>query len=158
MSMGLTSLTAEEVINSLDEKELFEISKNSILKNTIKKIELNNFVEELKVDDKFLSKLIVSKYSKIGINSLEKFETFLKEENLDIKLIKEKFYIELIWNDYIYQKFYNKVIIDREKIEKEILSNPKQENQRELLQLVGVTRLLLDPAPQYSMLMHLGVA
>ena len=119
--------------NNLDENELFEISKNSIQKNIIKKIELNKFVEELKVDDKFLSKLIVSKYSKIGINSLEKFETFLKEENLDIKLIKEKFYIELIWNDYIYQKFYNKVIIDREKIEKEILSNPKQENQRELL-------------------------
>ena len=120
-------------VNSLDEKELFEISKNSIQKNIIKKIELNKFVEELKVDDKFLSKLIVNKYSKIGIDSLEKFESFLKEKNLDIKLIKEKFYIELIWNDYIYQKFYNKVIVDREKIKKEILSNPKQENQRELL-------------------------
>ena len=120
-------------INNLDEKELFEISKNSILKNTIKKIELNNFVEELKVDDKFLSKLIVSKYSKIGIDSLEKFEIILKDKNLDVKLIKEKFSIELIWNDYIYKKFYNKVVVDRKKIEKEILNNPKQENQRELL-------------------------
>ena len=120
-------------INSLDEKELFEISKNSILKNTIKKIELNKFVEELKVDDKFLSKLIVSKYSKIGIDSLEKFEIILKDKNLDVKLIKEKFSIELIWNDYIYKKFYNKVVVDRKKIEKEILNNPKQENQRELL-------------------------
>ena len=120
-------------INSLDEKELFEISKNSIQKNTIKKIELNKFVEKLKVDDKFLSKLIVNKYSKIGIDSLEKFEAYLKEKNLDVKLIKEKLYIELIWNDYIYQKFYNKVIVDREKIKKEILNNPEQENQRELL-------------------------
>ena len=120
-------------INNLDEKELFEISKNSILKNTIKKIELNKFVEELKVDDKFLSKLIVSKYSKIGIDSLEKFEIILKDKNLDVKLIKEKFSIELIWNDYIYKKFYNKVVVDRKKIEKEILNNPKQENQRELL-------------------------
>ena len=120
-------------VNSLDEKELFEISKNSIQKNIIKKIELNKFVEELKVDDKFLSKLIVNKYSKIGVNSLEKFEAFLKEKNLDVKLIKEKFYIELIWNDYIYQKFNNKVIVNREKIKKEILSNPKQENRRELL-------------------------
>ncbi len=120
-------------VNSLDEKELFEISKNSIQKNIIKKIELNKFVEELKVNDQFLSKLIVNKYSKIGIDSLEEFEAFLKEKNLDVKLIKEKFYIELIWNDYIYKKFYNKVIIDKEKIKKEILSNPKQENQRELL-------------------------
>ena len=120
-------------INSLDEKELFEISKNSILKNLIKKIELSNFVEEIKVDDKFLLKLIVSKYSKIGIDSLEKFEIFSKDNNLDIKLIKEKFSVELIWNDYIYKKFFNKVIIDREKIERELLKNPPQDNQRELL-------------------------
>ena len=57
----------------------------------------------------------------------------LEVKNLDVKLIKEKLYIELIWNDYIYQKFYNKVIVDREKIKKEILNNPEQENQRELL-------------------------
>ena len=120
-------------INSLDEKELFEISKNSILKNLIKKIELSNFVEEIKVDDKFLLKLIVSKYSKIGIDSLEKFEIFSKDNNLDIKLIKEKFTVELIWNDYIYKKFFNKVVIDREKIERELLKNPPQDNQRELL-------------------------
>ena len=43
-------------INNLDEKELFEISKNSILRDKIKKIEIMNFVEELKVDDKFLLK------------------------------------------------------------------------------------------------------
>ena len=120
-------------VNSLDESELFEISKNSIQKNIIKKIELSKFVEELKVEDQFLSNLIINKYSKIGIDSLEEFEAFLKEKNLDVKLIKEKFYIELIWNDFIYQKFYNKVIVDREKIKKEILSNPQKENQREIL-------------------------
>ena len=120
-------------INSLDEKELFEISKNSVLKNIIKKIELNNFLEELKVDDKFLSKLIANKYSEMGINSLEKFDAFLKDKNLDVKLIKEKLSIELIWNDYIYKKFSNKVVIDREKIEREILKKPQQESQREIL-------------------------
>ena len=96
--------------NYLDENELFEISKNSIQKNIIKKIELNKFVEELKVDDKFLSKLIVNKYSKIGIDSLEKFEAFSKDKNLDIKLIKEKFYIELISeNEFILTTNLNNV-------------------------------------------------
>ena len=120
-------------INNLKETELIEISKNSILRNIIKKIELRNVVEELKVDDKFLSNLIISKYSKIGIDSLEKFEIYLNDKNLDIKLIKEKFTIELIWNDYIYQKFYKKVVIDREKIKREILQSPQKENQREFL-------------------------
>ena len=120
-------------IDNLEEAELIEISKNSILRNTIKKIELKNFIEELKVDDKFLLKLIKSKYSKNGIDSLEKFEIYLNDKNLDEKLIKEKFAIELIWNDYIYRKFYKKVIIDKEKIKKEILQNPRKEDQREFL-------------------------
>ena len=120
-------------MNNLKETELIEISKNLILRNIIKKIELRNVVEELKVDDKFLSNLIISKYSKIGIDSFEKFEIYLNDKNLDIKLIKEKFTIELIWNDYIYQKFSKKVVIDKEKIKREILQNPQKENQREFL-------------------------
>ena len=120
-------------VNNLEEAELIEISKNSILRNTIKKIELKNFMDELKVDDKFILKLIKNKYSKNGIDSLEKFEIYLEDKNLDIKLIKEKFAIELIWNDYIYKKFYKKVIIDKDKIKKEILQNSQKENQIEFL-------------------------
>ena len=92
-----------------------------------------NFVEELKVEDKFLFNLIKNKYSKMGINSLESFEEYLKNNNLDIKIIKEKFTIELIWNDLIFQKFSNKIILDKEKIKNEILQNPKRGFQRELL-------------------------
>ncbi len=120
-------------ISSLDKTELFEISKNSILRNTIKKIEIMNVVEELKIEDKFLSNLIKSKYSKIGIDSLEQFEIYSKNKSLDLELIKKKFTIELIWNDYIYKKFYDKVIIDREKIKNEILQNPQKEKQKEFL-------------------------
>ena len=120
-------------INDLDKTELFEISKNSILRNTIKKIEIMNIVEELKIDDKFLSKLIKSKYSKIGLDSLEKFEIYSRDKSLDLELIKEKFTIELIWNDYIYKKFYHKIVIDREKIKDEILQNPQKGKQKEFL-------------------------
>ena len=45
-------------MNSLNNNELFEISKNSILRDKIKKIEIMNFVEELIVDDKFILNLI----------------------------------------------------------------------------------------------------
>ena len=120
-------------INNLSEPELFEISKNSILRDKIKKIEIMNFVKELKVDEKFLIKLVKKKYSKININSFEEFENFLKVNNLDIVSIKEKFVIELIWNDLIYQKFNKKVIIDKDKIKNEILQNPQNKNHRELL-------------------------
>ena len=120
-------------LENLEEKELFEISKNSILRDKIKKIEIMNFVKELKVDDKFLVQLIKNKYSKVGINSLDNFENYLKINNLNIKNFKEKLYIEIIWNDLIFQKFKNKVVIDKEKIKSEILQNPQKESQSELL-------------------------
>ena len=120
-------------LENLEEKELFEISKNSILRDKIKKIEIMNFVKELKVDDKFLIQLIKNKYSKVGVNSLENFENYLKNNNLNIKNFKEKLYIEIIWNDLIFQKFKNKVVIDKEKIKSEILQNPQKESQSELL-------------------------
>ena len=120
-------------INDLNEKDLFEISKNSILRDKVKKIEIMNFVKELKVDDKFLLRFIKNKYSKIGINSLEKFEDYLINNNLNKNNITEKFYIEIIWNDLIFQKFKNKVVIDKEKIKNEILDNPRKKHQKELL-------------------------
>ena len=120
-------------INLINEAELFEISKNSILRDKIKKIEIMNFVKELRVEEKFLIKLIKGKYSKIGLNSIEDFENYLKNNDLNIKNIKEKFAIELIWNDLIYRKFSQKISIDKEKIKEQILNNPKKEIERELL-------------------------
>ena len=120
-------------INNLNEEELFEISKNSILRDKIKKIEIMKFIKELKTDDEFLLKFIKNRYSKMNIYSLENFESLLKFNNLNIKNVKEKFYIELIWNDLIYQKFHNKIIIDKERIKNEILKNPNKEKQKELL-------------------------
>ena len=120
-------------INSLSKEELFEISKNSILRDRIKKIEILRFVKEIKVEDKFLLNLIEKKYLKTDINSLEKFDKYLEKNDLNSKMIKEKFAIELIWNDIIFQKFNEKVKIDKEKIKKEILKNSQRETQRELL-------------------------
>ena len=119
-------------INNLSDKELFEISKNSILRDKIKKIEISNYVDEIKVADKFLLQLIKKKYSKIGIDSIDSFESYLKNYDLNIDLIKKKFAIELMWNDLILQKFNSKIIIDKEKIKKEILKNPNK-IQKEIL-------------------------
>ena len=70
--------------NILTNEELFEISKNSIIRDKIKKIEILKFVEELKVDDKFLLKLVKEKYSKKEIDSIENFDIFLRNKNLNI--------------------------------------------------------------------------
>lgn len=120
-------------INSFGDEELFEISKNSLIRDKIKKIELMKYVKELKVNDKFLLNLIKGKFSKLNIDSIKDFEQYLKNKELNIENIREKFTIELMWNDLIYQKFSNKVIIDKDKIKNEISQNSKKKMQKELL-------------------------
>ena len=119
-------------VNNLSENELLEISKNSIIRDKIKKIEIMNYVNELKVEDKFLLKFIKTKYSNKGLNSIDSFENYLNDNSLNIKNIIEKITIELIWNDIIFQKFSSKINIDKEKIKEEILKNPQKKIQKEL--------------------------
>jgi len=120
-------------LKNLNENEIFEISKNSILRERIKKIEILKFVKEIKVDDRFLLKFIKNRYSRIGLDSLDSFENYLKTNNLEVNKMREKIYIELIWNDFIFQKFKSKVSIDREEIKKNILENSQKKIQEKLL-------------------------
>ena len=125
--------TFNSEIKNLKEKEIIEISKNSIVRDKVKKIEIMNYIEEIKVEDKFLLKYIVSKYSNIGLNSIKSFENYLKKNNLNVELAKEKIAIELIWNDIIFQKFSSKININKEMIKKEILTNSQKKLQKEFL-------------------------
>ena len=120
-------------VNSLNDAELFEISKNSIIKDKVKKIEILNFVQDLKVEDKFFLRLIKIKYPNKNMNSIKNFENYLEDNDLNIDIIREKFTIELIWNDIIYQKFGAKIVINKDKIKEEILQSQQNEIQKELL-------------------------
>jgi len=125
--------TFNSEINNLKEKEIIEISKNSIVRDKVKKIEIMNYIEEIKVEDNFLLKYIESKYSNIGLDSIKSFENYLKKNNLNVELAKEKIAIELIWNDIIFQKFSSKININKEMIKKEILTNSQKKLQKEFL-------------------------
>ena len=118
-------------INDLSNEEQLAISKNSIIRDKIKKTEILNFVEEIKVEEKYLINLLKSKYSQINVDSMKSFENYLVKNDLNFDLIKEKFSIELIWNDLVFQKYNSKISIDKEKIKSEVLKKPKK-NLREL--------------------------
>ena len=118
-------------INNLSNEEQLVISKNSIIRDKIKKTEILNFVEEIKVEEKYIINLLKNKYSAINFDTMKTFENYLDENGLNVNLIKQKFAIELIWNDLVFQKYNSKISIDEEKIKSEVLKKPKK-NLREL--------------------------
>ena len=119
-------------IRNLDNKQIIEIAKNSLIKNTIKKIELKKNIKEIKLKDQYLDELIKNMYVKIGLQNERDFKTKLRENNINIEQIKEKISIEVIWNQLIYKKFIKQVKIDKKKI-RDSLSNKKIQYQKKYL-------------------------
>ena len=119
-------------IRNLDNKQIIEIAKNSLIKNTIKKIELKKNIKEIKLKDQYLDELIKNMYVKIGLQNERDFKTRLRENNINIEQIKEKISIEVIWNQLIYKKFIKQVKIDKKKI-RDSLSNEKIQYQKKYL-------------------------
>ena len=110
-------------ILELDKNQIFEISKNSIIKEKIKTLEILKFKREIAIDDNYLSKLVRESYMKINLGSENEFLDHLSKYNLELKDFKKKITIEALWNQLIYSKFKSKVNIDIDKIKSEVVNN-----------------------------------
>jgi peptidyl-prolyl cis-trans isomerase SurA len=119
----LSALNSE--ISKLDKNQIFELSKNSIMRHKIKKIEILKNGIELKVDDEYLDRLVKASYSKIGINNLDDFNKYMFSFDVNIKDVRDKMIIDALWNNLIFKKFSSKIKINKENIEKEISESIK---------------------------------
>ena len=107
-------------ITNLDKEEILEISKNSVIREKIKKIEILKHVENIIIDNNFINQMIIETYSKIGLNSNAEFEKKLNNIDMSFNEFKEKLSIEALWNQLIYEKYKSKIQIDVSKLKKEI--------------------------------------
>ena len=140
----ITSLDIEEEVNylsslnsSLKDLERFElllISKNSLIKEKIREIELLKYKQNLEITDDIFEKVIIMNYSKLGINTKEKFLEFIQGKNIEYGKIKKKLTIEIFWNELILSKFGSKVKIDEKKLKKQIENSKKRKNKSFLIQ------------------------
>tara|TARA_B100001564_G_scaffold358233_1_gene376368 strand:+ start:1529 stop:2464 length:936 start_codon:yes stop_codon:yes gene_type:complete len=113
-------------IQNLDNEKLVEISKNSLIREKIKKINLLKIVDEINVDEKYLDNLIKNIYTQNNIKSLKDYKLYLNNNNLNYEYVKNKISIEFLWNEMIFQKFNSKLKINKETIKNEILNNPDE--------------------------------
>ena len=107
-------------IKSLNKENLNKIAKNSLIREKIKKNELLKYLDEIKLDQNFLNRLIRDRYSRLELNNKEEFLRYLNKNNININVIEEKISIEALWNQLIYQKFSSSVKIDEEKLKEQI--------------------------------------
>tara|TARA_B100000963_G_scaffold172645_1_gene150167 strand:- start:3373 stop:4314 length:942 start_codon:yes stop_codon:yes gene_type:complete len=113
----LTSLNTN--LSQLNKEQLFSNATNSLIREIIKKEEINK-IYEINYEDAIQSvkvNSIIERFrKKIGFNSNREFEDYLSNKNVDLSALKMKFVIEQFWNQLIYDKYNKSVKIDPNKI------------------------------------------
>ena len=107
-------------IRNLNDKEVFELTKNLLVKEKIKKIKLKNEGVKLDIDEKILDNYIKSIFSRKGINNFNQYKEFLNNLEIEADFMKEKLIINLSWNNLIFKKFSSKLKINKDDLKKKI--------------------------------------
>ena len=113
----LTSLNNQ--LKSLDKQRVLEISRESALREMIKKIELTKYFD-LKNLNLNIDVYLQSFYENLNIKSDSEFEQYLKENNMSLDYIKTKIQIEILWNQLIYDRYFVQINIDKDELRKKL--------------------------------------
>ncbi len=119
-------------LKKLDENQINEYAKSSLINERIKKIEIEKR-SKITPNESLLSNVISDIYSSIGISSLVEFENYLLQNDVDIERVKKKISIEIAWNDLVVKTFSGEIEIDKNVISKEIEKFDKQKIENLLL-------------------------
>ena len=114
---------------NVSNKELNELSKNSLIKEKIKNKELVKFFDLEKVET-FGEKITKNYYENAGIKSKEDFKKYLLKFNLDYSEVKRKLTVEAMWNRLIYKKYNDKININEDKLKKSLSDKIKNSPQK----------------------------
>ena len=88
-------------IQAVEYSEMKKFAKESLIKEVIKRIELEKNYE-LNVKNECLENYIINFYKKINMNSMEEFELYLSQYDLKLDEVRSKFEIEVVWNEFIF--------------------------------------------------------
>ncbi len=113
-------------IERLEKEKIFEIAKNSLIRRKIKDKEINKYSDNFKIDPSYVDKIMISNASNLGFNSLNEFKNHLKKFGLNTENLKNRILNEILWNELVVNKYGNKLIINKERIQKEIENNNKK--------------------------------
>ena len=77
-------------IKKLDKNKIIEISKNSLIREKVKKIAILQIVDEIKVSDEYLKNILTKMAKKNGFQSISEYEKYLKQNKVQISELKKK--------------------------------------------------------------------
>ena len=115
-------------LSKLNEKDIIKISENSLIRELIKKKELDKIFKDTN-NQEFIDNLKKNLFLRYNVQDEGQFKSLLTKNNIRFEDLLTKVKYEGLWNELIYMKYNNSVKIDKEKTRKELIlkiSNKKK--------------------------------
>ena len=115
-------------LKNLKKQKVIELSKESALREKIKKIELAKYFD-LKTINIDIDNYLENFYKNLNIRNKNEFEEYLESNNISLNYVQKKIEIEILWNQLIYDRYISQINIDRNQLKekvKKLISTKKQ--------------------------------
>ena len=113
-------------LRDLQQSKINNIAKESLITEIIKKTELKKFFK-FNTNNDLLNAVEKNLYKRKNIKDKDEFLKILENKGLDYKVIKQKLYIEALWNQFIYQKYSTNITLNEDELRKNILDQIAKE-------------------------------
>jgi len=120
-------------LQNLNDEQLRKIAKKNLITEAIKKKELLKFFD-LNKKNPLIDEVFENLYKKIGFQNDKEFNLALKKlSNYTEAEIKQKLKIEVYWNDLIYLKYKDQIIINKIDLENKLNKKSNETKNQYLL-------------------------
>ena len=117
-------------LNNLSEIELLKISKNSLIREIIKKKEIKKIFKDIK-SDKIIDDIKKNLFAYKNVKNESEFLNLLKNYNISYEKVLEKLKYEGLWNELIFRKYNSLVKIDKNKLREELINKISRDKKYE---------------------------
>ena len=106
-------------LKNLEKQKVIELSKESALREKIKKTELVKYFDFKKIDIK-IDNYLENFYRNLNITNKNDFEEYIKSNDISLDYVQKKIEIEILWNQLIYNRYISQINIDRNELKEKV--------------------------------------
>ncbi len=115
-------------LTSLEKNKLKEIAISSVIKEKIKYLELKKYFK-INENTKEVDNIVLKELNnRLRINELENIKKHFSLYKLNLNQVKFKIRVELFWNKLIYDKYINKVSVNKKELKNKVLNDFKNKD------------------------------
>tara|TARA_B100000989_G_scaffold248788_1_gene196311 strand:- start:1293 stop:2228 length:936 start_codon:yes stop_codon:yes gene_type:complete len=117
-------------LNQINKNELLIIAKNSIIKEFIKKKEIQKY-KKLNLQNSEIDSVLNNLIQNLNLQNENQLKNYLNNYNFSVKGLKKKIEIENEWKNLIYSKYIKTVKINKKELMKKIEKSSKDKSSLE---------------------------